>query len=110
MRKGAILGLTWDMVDMTHGVIRLKRTKSGRTRAIPFNETLCTVFLEQQTQRLGPFVFHDFHGDRHVDVRKSFDRATAKAGLEDFHFHHLRHSFASALAMKTSQSPRSVIC
>src|SRR5688500_2774815 len=28
MRKGELLGLTWDQVDMTHGFIRLKQTKN----------------------------------------------------------------------------------
>ena len=40
MRKGELLGLTWDVVDMTHGFIRLKQTKNGKARALPFNETL----------------------------------------------------------------------
>ena len=40
MRKGELLGLTWECVDMTHGFIRLKQTKNGKTRALPFDETL----------------------------------------------------------------------
>jgi integrase len=34
-------------------------------------------------------------------VRHTFDRATAEAGIQDFHFHDLRHTFASWLAMKS---------
>jgi integrase len=44
MRKGALLGLTWDLVDMTHGFIRLKQTKNGKARALPFNKTLWSLF------------------------------------------------------------------
>ena len=30
MRKGEVLGLTWDLIDLEHGFIRPKRTKNGR--------------------------------------------------------------------------------
>lgn len=44
MRKGELLGLTWDLVDMFHGFIRLNQTKNGKARALPFNETLWSLF------------------------------------------------------------------
>jgi integrase len=40
MRKEEILSLIWEVVDMTHGFIRLKQTKNGKARALPFNENL----------------------------------------------------------------------
>jgi integrase len=36
MRKGEVLGLTWELVDLDHGFIGLKRTKNGKARALPF--------------------------------------------------------------------------
>jgi len=47
MRKGELLRLTWDLVDMTHGFIRLKQTKNGKAPALPFNETLWSVVAGQ---------------------------------------------------------------
>lgn len=44
MRKEELLSLTWEAVDMTHGFIRLKQTKNGTARALPFNETLWSLF------------------------------------------------------------------
>jgi integrase len=35
MRRGEILGLTWDQVDLRKRLIRVTRTKSGEARAIP---------------------------------------------------------------------------
>jgi len=101
MRKGELLGLTWDCVDLTHGFIRLKQTKNGQARGIPFNETLWSLFSGLRTRQDVPWVFHDCDGRRYNDVRHAFDRATAKAGIQDFTFHDLRHTFASWLAMKS---------
>ncbi|BCA55308.1 integrase [Nitrospira sp. KM1] len=100
MRKGELLGLTWDCVDMTHGFIRLKQTKNGKARALPLNETLWGVFSGLRTRADVPWVFHDPAGHRWEDVRHPFDRACEAAGLTDFHFHDLRHTFASWLIMR----------
>jgi len=100
MRKGELLGLTWDLVDMTHGFIRLNQTKNGKARALPFNETLWSVFSELRTRPDVPWVFHDDAGNRWKDVRHPFEAACVSAGLTDFHFHDLRHTFASWLMMR----------
>jgi integrase len=44
MRNGELLSLTWDCIDMTHAFIRLKQTKNGKARALPFNTTLWGLF------------------------------------------------------------------
>ncbi|MCS6304910.1 MAG: site-specific integrase [Nitrospira sp.] len=100
MRKGELLGLTWDCVDMTHGFIRLKQTKNGKARALPLNETLWGLFSGLRTHLDVPWVFHDDAGHRWNDVRHGFERACEAAGLTDFHFHDLRHTFASWLIMR----------
>lgn len=100
MRKGELLGLTWDCVDMTHGFIRLKQTKNGKARALPFNETLWGLFSGLRSRADVPWVFHDHAGHRWEDVRHGFDRACMASGLTDFHFHDLRHTFASWLIMR----------
>jgi len=45
-------------------------------------------------------VFHDAEGRRYNDIRHPFDRACEASGLTDFHFHDLRHTFASWLIMR----------
>jgi integrase len=100
MRKGELLSLTWDVVDMTHGFIRLKQTKNGKARALPFNETLWSLFSGLRKRQDVPWVFHDAEGRRHNDTRHPFEGACEGAGLTDFHFHDLRHTFASWLMMR----------
>ena len=100
MRKSELLGLTWDCVDMTRGFIRIKKTKNGKARALPFNETLWSLFSELRTRQDVLWVFHDTAGNRWNDIRHPFDGACKTAGLSDLHFHDLRHTFASWLMMR----------
>ena len=98
MRKGEILNLTWDRTDMQHGFILLDVTKNGERREIPINATLRET-LENLPRRLDvPLVFHR-DGVRTLDIRVAFAGACRRAGIRDFHFHDLRHTFASHLVM-----------
>ena len=85
---------------MTYGFIRLKQTKNGKARALPFNETLWSLFTGLRTRQDVAWVFHDSEGRRYADIRHAFDRACKAAGMTDFHFHDLRHTFASWLIMR----------
>ncbi len=100
MRRGEILNLKWDMVDMKHGFILLDITKNGERREIPINGTLRTA-LEALPRRLdGGYVFYDHKtGERYQQVKHSFATALKKTGIRDFRFHDLRHTFASQLVM-----------
>ena len=100
MRKGEILSLKWDNVDLKHGFILLHKTKNGERREIPINTTLRGV-LQGVTRRLDiPHVFYDHStGRAYNDVKRSFSTALRRAGIKDFHFHDLRHTFASHLVM-----------
>ncbi len=107
-RRGEILGLTWDRVDLKHGFILLDDTKSGKRREIPINATVRAT-LQGIVRRLdSSFVFVNpavdekgklRNGGRYLDLKKSFATACRKAKLDDFHFHDLRHTFASQLVM-----------
>lgn len=100
-RKSEILGLRWDAhIDLKHGFILLDKTKNGERREIPINATLKAVF-QGLTRRLDvPYVFFDrTTGKPYKDVKRSFPSACKKAGIRDFRFHDLRHTFASQLVM-----------
>ena len=64
------------------------------------NDTMRGV-LQGITRRLDvPHVFYDaVTGKPYQDVKRSFNTALRRAGIRDFHFHDLRHTFASHLFM-----------
>jgi integrase len=99
MRRGEILSLSWDQVNMVQGVIRLTHTKNGEAREIPINETVRSMLAGLRTRIDVPWVFHDEAGNKFKDTRKRFEAACKRVGLTDFHFHDLRHTFASWLVM-----------
>lgn len=45
-----------------------------------------------------PYVFNN-KGNKYTDIKKPFQRVLKKAGIEDFRWHDLRHTFASHLVM-----------
>jgi integrase len=91
MRRGEALGLTWDRVDRARGVVQLEETKSGKRREVPLNSRADAVLARRGSKSTG-LVF----GTRNWDhFRSAWERAVERAKLADFHFHDLRHSFAS---------------
>ncbi len=99
-RKGKILGLKWQKVDLRHGFISLDKTKNGEGREIPIDETLEET-LKAIVRRLDvPYVFYNSQTEKpYTDIRKPFQKALKKANIKDFTFHDLRHTFASHLVM-----------
>ncbi len=100
MRRGEILSLGWEQIR--NGLIYLTETKSGKARQIPINDRLGQLLreLRQKNQLKSQYVFCGPDGKRLFWVTRSFNTACRKAGLENFRFHDLRHTFASHLVMK----------
>ncbi len=101
MRKSEILNLTWDRVDLRHGFILLDKTKNGDRREIPINSVLRQT-LQDLVRRIDvPYVFCNPQTGMpfQKDWKKTFHTALRKAGIHDFRFHDLRHTFASQLVM-----------
>jgi integrase len=100
MRKGEILGLRWESVDLRHGFILLEQTKNGERREIPINDSMRSTFQNVIRRLDVPCVFHDpATGKPYQDVKRSFKTALKRAEIKNFHFHDLRHTFASHLVM-----------
>ncbi len=100
MRRGEIFGLTWNRVDLKNRIILLDMTKNGERREIPINDTLLQA-LSGIVRRLDcKYVFYNPNTLKPFDnIKRSFASALRKSHILDFHFHDLRHTFASRLVM-----------
>jgi len=99
MRRGEILSLKWRDIDFSRKIITLLKTKSGERREIPMDEIIYETFLTLPKHKASPYVFCYKDGKPIRDIRGSFQKAMEDAGIKDFRFHDLRHTFASQLVM-----------
>ncbi len=103
MRKGEILSLRWDDVDLENNVItvRQENSKSKKTRKVPVNSTLRRVLLRQRLKTGGSeYVFLNPEGKpylRHDSLKRSFEGACSRAGIKGLRFHDLRHTAATRM-------------
>ena len=90
MRRGKILGLTWDNIDLKRRKAFLPLTKNGSSREAPLS-TKAVCVLQQQRTRTGisPFPVNS------NAFRLAWDRLRGRAGLNDLRFHDLRHEAIS---------------
>jgi integrase len=97
MRRGEILGLDWKDVDFENRFIAVRDTKSSEDRKIPMNSTLADLLTP--LKKTEGKVFLGRGGVGMKDVKKGFHRTMKDAGIKNFRFHDLRHTFASHLVM-----------
>ena len=111
-RRASLCGLKWTDVDLRTRRIRF-RIKGGGTQSFPINAELCALlsslpradtpadrayvltYVDEQTgqrRRINPNG-GGIHGD--------FHKAVVAAGIEDFRFHDLRHTFATRMLRQT---------
>ena len=94
-RKGEILGLTWNRIDLQGGTIRLDadhtKTDTGRVFAFADGSPLADILEERATVRRLDCA-HVFHrnGQRRKDFYTAWDKAAAAIGRPDLLFHDLR--------------------
>ena len=101
MRRGEIMGLHWNQIDIPRGRILLYETKNNTSRAVPLAGLALTLMSGLlKVRRIDTdLVFYGEAGSKPVDLTKPWTTALGKANLTNFHFHDLRHSAASYLAM-----------
>jgi integrase len=101
MRRGEILGVTWERVDTARGVLLIDRTKSGRRREIPKNRAVYDALSALPGSKVEGLVFRKANGAAWGSIRTAFERACVEAKVVDFRFHDLRHTCASWLVMRS---------
>jgi len=100
MRKGEILALCWKDADLENRKVTVRKPKNNEIRVIPINQTLYRELSNLSGQSDGEYVFTNGDDCPFGDIKKGFSAALKRAGIEDFHFHDLRHTFGSHLVMQ----------
>lgn len=92
MRKGEILALTWRDIDFRNNIIHVGKSKNHERRDIPMAPQVKEVLLaiEKKEEK----IFWNIG-----DFKKAWWAALRRAGIKDFKFHDLRHTFASYLVI-----------
>ena len=98
MDKGVILDLKWKDIRNDH--IYTIRKKTDKPLKIPVNGELAAMFKDiRKEQGLGSEYIFTKKGKRIKNINAAFNAAVRRAGIDDFTFRDLRHTFASHLAM-----------
>jgi integrase len=107
LRRGEILNLRWNDVDLARKLVQVQssgtfRTKHGRRRTVPLNETALFVLNARHGKSASEYVFT--LNDKPLNagwVTHRFKKHVRRAGLnERLRFHSLRHTFATWLVQR----------
>ncbi len=103
-RRAEIMTLRYGQIDFARQVITLTQTKNGETRALPLVSTAFTLLQERakvrslKDDRVFPPTKFAKKAEC-LDLRQPWEKAIKAARITDFHWHDLRHTAASYLAM-----------
>lgn len=111
LRRGELLGLKWDDIDLDQGVIHVRRQVyriDGEVREVPLktkhsyrsisiSKDAVELLREMKTRRVSEYVFPSPTGGpiSPDSVLHMLHRVLKRAGLPSMRFHDLRHSFAT---------------
>lgn len=102
-RKSEIMGLRWPQIDLKRRTAMLGDTKNSDARVLPLSGEAVALLEERSKVRNLKddriFPPHARSQSAYIDLRSPFVAALAAAEITDFHWHDLRHTAASYLAM-----------
>ena len=94
MRRGELLSLAWQHIDLSRRVAFLPITKNGSSRHVPLSTRAVEILrqMDRNHERVFPVNI--------AAMEANFLRAVRRAGLRDLHFHDLRHTATSRMSKK----------
>lgn len=120
-RKTELRTITWEQVTLDYtelldrssgefqpvGLIVLEQTKNHERRGLPITGEALELMRRLHAQRNTDckWCFPSPEGNKPVDFRRAWESTRERARLVNFHYHDLRHSAASYLAMQGATAP-----
>ena len=100
-RFGEIASLKWQHIDFENKMFHFMDTKNGDDRGVPIPSMVLEELKEFSKVRniKSDYVFIRPDGKKIIYFKEKFTDAVKNAKITDFHFHDLRHTAASYLAM-----------
>lgn len=102
-RKSEVMGLRWPQIDLKRRTAMLIDTKNSDARVLPLSGEAVGLLQERiKVRSLTDDRLFPPHGSGKspfINLRSPFVDALAAAEIKDFHWHDLRHTAASYLAM-----------
>ncbi|MBM4055305.1 MAG: site-specific integrase [Planctomycetes bacterium] len=104
LRQNELLSLEWNRVNLFNRTIIIQETKNGNPKTVPLNKTAFRILEEKSRVRniKNDLVFASKAGTKinGPNLIRALNEALKRAEIENFHFHDLRHTFATRLAQK----------
>jgi integrase len=95
MRRGELLALRWEHVNLPTQTALLPMTKNGTARHVPLSKKAVSILAALPNKGIGTvFPISD------MTMHNCFRHACQRAGITNLHFHDLRHTATSRLAEK----------
>lgn len=98
-RRGELLSLRYEDLDLVAGTAHLRQTKNGSERILPLVPDVIAEIRQFGKGKPDKLLFaSDRRPDQSMEIGKLFNDTMRDARIENFRFHDLRHSCASYLA------------
>lgn len=103
LRRGEQFTLRWTQVDFISGLITIPRSKNGEVRHVRMNSRVRAILRALPSRMKSEWVWPSSTGRKWLDAASFTERvfrpAVRRAEFHDFHWHDLRHTFASRMIM-----------
>jgi site-specific recombinase XerD len=100
LRRSEQYSLDWENVNLAQKFLRIPRSKNGEVRYVRLNRIALAALAELRKRGDGTgAVVRNLQGEPLAGPRHWFEPVIREAAVEGFHWHDLRHTFASRLAM-----------
>ncbi|MEC4680664.1 MAG: tyrosine-type recombinase/integrase, partial [Nitrospirota bacterium] len=104
LRKSEQFQLRWEHISFESRTLTIPLPKGGQTRHVPLSPEALTILRSHSSFLQSPWVLPGIKSnlrpmDSRAFLRRAFEPALKKAGIQDASWHTLRHTTASRLVM-----------